>query len=339
MHNRTSFVTEQPRPIGLSRRTLGAAIAGSIMLAGRPAFAQNSYPDRPIRIVVPYSPGGGTDLIARGLAQRFQIQMGQPGIVDNRAGASGIIGCQYVMQQPADGYTLLIGATTTHSIIPVLYKKPPFDPLKDFAPVSLLATMPHVLVVATSLPIHNVAEFRAYAKAHPGLAYGSAGVGSPHHLAGEMLKSSMGLDLVHIPYKGTAPALADVMGGQIGFISIEYTAALEQIKAGKVRPIAVAAKERIPGFDVPTFAEQGMPEFVVSSWYAMYAPAKTPQLLVQKLSKEVADGLNSPELRDRLNNLGAKPVGSTPEQLFSYNKQQLNQWAKVVKISGATADI
>ena len=323
---------------GISRRGFGASVAGAAFLAATPAFAQDTYPSRPITIVAPFTPGGALDLIARGVAQRLQVQMGGTAIVDNRAGAAGIIGSQYVMRAAPDGYTLLLGSTTTHGINPVLYKKPTYDPVKDFSAVSLVATIPHVLLVSTELPIKNLQEFIAYAKAHPGMTFGSAGVGSPHHLAGEMLRTSAKLDLVHIPYKGSASALADLMGGQINFMSVEYTAAAEQVKAGKVRAIAVAAKERIAGLDLPTYAEQGMPDFVITAWYAIYAPARTPADIVHRLSQEIAKGVQVPEFRDRLLSLGARPVGGTPEQLATFTKQQLELWGKVIKSSGATAD-
>ncbi len=325
-------------PSSPSRRRLGFALAASFAaLSGSSAWAQ-TYPDRPIRLVAPFAPGGALDLIARGVAQRLQMQMGQPVLVDNRPGAAGIIGSQFVMNAPADGYTLLLGSTTTHGINPVLYKKPTYDPLKDFEPVSLLATIPHVLIVAPNFPANNLQEFLHYAKAHPGLAFGSAGIGSPHHLAGEMLRTSAGLDLIHVPYKGSSIALADLMGGQVGFVSVEYTAAAEIIKAGKVKAIAVAARNRIPGLDVATYAEQGMPDFVLTAWYAIYAPARTPAAVVSRLSKEIATGLASPELNSRLVSLGATPIGSTPEALGSFTRQQLELWGKVIKTSGATAD-
>jgi tripartite-type tricarboxylate transporter receptor subunit TctC len=325
------------------RRLFGTALGllalGAGLSASGPASAQpQGYPDKPIRIVAPFAPGGALDLIARGVSQRLQAQMGQPSFVDNRAGAAGIIGSQYVMNAPADGYTLLLGSTTTHGINPVLYKKPTYDAVKDFEPVSLIATIPHVLIVAPSFPANNLQEFIQYAKAHPGLAFGSAGIGSPHHLAGEMLRTAAGLDLIHVPYKGSGVALADLMGGQLSFMSIEYTAAAEYIKAGKVKAIAVAARSRIPGLDVATYAEQGMPDFVVTAWYAIYAPAKTPTAIVNRLSKEIAAGVAYPEFHDRLVALGAKPVGGTPEQLGTFTKQQLELWGKVIKTSGATAD-
>jgi tripartite-type tricarboxylate transporter receptor subunit TctC len=326
-----------------SRRQFGktlAALSLAPVLAGvfpAGALAQ-TYPDHPIRLVAPFSPGGALDLIARGVAQSLQTQMGQTVVVDNRPGAAGIIGSQAVMKSPADGYTLLLGSTTTHGINPVLYKTPTYDPLKDFESVSLLATIPHVLIVAPNFPANNLQEFIRYAKAHPGLAFGSAGIGSPHHLAGEMLRTSLGLDLIHVPYKGSAGALTDLIGGQLSFVSVEYTAAAAFIKSGKVKPLAVAAQNRIPGVDVPTYAEQGMPNFVVTAWYAIYAPAKTPDAIVNRLSREIATGLASPELHDRLISLGATPVGSRPEALREFTRQQLELWGKVVKSSGATAD-
>lgn len=317
------------------------ALFAGAALATASASAQStaaSYPDKPVKIVAPFVPGGALDFIARGVGTRLGEQMKGTFIVENKPGAAGIIGSQAVMRSPADGYTLLLGATTTHGINPVLYKTKPYDALKDFEPVSLIATIPHVLIVNPSLPVNNLQEFIAYAKKNKGLAFGSAGIGSPHHLAGEMLKSRAGLDVIHAPYKGSGAAMTDLMGGQIGFMSIEYTAAATNIKGGKLKALAVASEKRIPGLDVPTYAEQGMANFDVTAWYALFAPAKTPKDVVEKIAKEVGVAVANPSFRESLVSLGAQPVGSSPAQLGAFVKKDMEQWAKVIKSSGATAE-
>lgn len=322
--------TSQP----LRRLLLGAALATvpAAALAQAPAF-----PAKTIRLIAPFAPGGALDLVARVVGQVLTEQLGQPVIVDNRAGAAGAIGSEQVARAAPDGYTLLLGATTTHGINPVLQKLS-YDPLKDFAPVSLVATIPHVLVVNPSLPVASLPDLIKYARAKPGLTYGSAGTGSPHHLAGEMLKIATGIDITHVPYKGSAPAMADVMGGQVQFMSIELTAAVSQIKAGKLRAIAIATAKRVPGVDLPTVGEGGVPNFEVTAWYAVYAPAGTPRATVDILSKAIARGLGSGEARDKLASLNAVTVGSTPEELTTHMRAELARWSKVIKSAGVKAD-
>lgn len=315
---------------------LGAASAATSASAQPQSAA--TFPDKPVKVIAPFTPGGALDFIARGVSNRLQTQLNQTFVVENRPGAAGIIGTQSVMRSAPDGYTLLLGATTTHGINPTLYKTKPYDAIKDFEPVSLIATIPHVLIVNPSMPVNNLQEFIRYAKSKPGLAFGSAGVGSPHHLAGELLKSRTGIDVIHAPYKGSGSAMTDLMGGQIGFMSIEYTAAATQIKAGKLKAIAIASDKRLPGLDVATYAEQGMPNFEVTAWYALFAPAKTPQAIVDKLAKEVNVAVNNPQFKESLVSLGAHPVGSTSAQLGAFVKKDLDQWAKVIVSSGATAE-
>jgi tripartite-type tricarboxylate transporter receptor subunit TctC len=322
-------------------KLIGLSILAGAALTATSASAQPAadYPgDKPIKIVAPFVPGGALDFIARGVGTHIGQQMKATVIVENKPGAAGIIGSQSVMRSAPDGLTLLLGSTTTHGINPVLYKTKPYDAQKDFEPVSLIATIPHVLIVNPSLPVKNLQEFIAYAKSHKGMAFGSAGIGSPHHLAGEMLKSRAGLDVIHAPYKGSGAAMTDLMGGQIGFMSIEYTAAATNIKAGKLKALAVASDKRIPGLDVPTYAEQGMPDFEVTAWYALFAPAKTPKDITEKLAKEVNVAVKNPQFRDSLVSLGANPIGSTPAQLGAFVKKDMEQWTKVIKSSGATAE-
>ncbi|NYE24459.1 Bug family tripartite tricarboxylate transporter substrate binding protein [Pigmentiphaga litoralis] len=329
----------QDLPSAGRRLVLGAAALSLLACGlglGPAALAQSPYPSRPVRLVAPFAPGGALDMIARGVAQSWSDQMGQTFLVDNRAGAAGIIGSTYVARAEADGYTLLLGSTTTHGINPSLYKTISYAPA-DFAPVSLIATIPHVLVVNPSLGVNSFQELLAYIKSHPGATFGSAGIGSPHHLAGEMLKSMTGIEATHVPYKGSAPALADLLGGQITFVSVEYTAAAQFINSGKLKAIAIATHDRVPGLNVPTYREQGLPGFEVTAWYGIYAPAKTPPEIIDKLAAGVSKSVQAPAFRDRLITLGATPVGSTPADMAVFQKKELALWSKAIKDSGTTA--
>ena len=323
-----------------TRRSNLAALAAAVPAAmaaladAHPAAAQPpAFPVKSIRLVAPFAPGGALDLVARVAGQVLTEQLGQSVIVDNRAGAAGAIGSELVARAAPDGYTLLLGATTTHGINPVLQKLT-YDPVRDFTPVSLVATIPHVLVVNPTLPVNSLPEFIKYARTRPGLNYGSAGTGSPHHLAGEMLRIASGLNLTHVPYKGSAPAMSDVIAGQLQFMSIELTAAVSQIKAGKLRPIAIATAKRVPGVDLPTFAEGGVAGFEVTAWYAVYAPAGTPKTVVDTLSRAIARGLGSGDARDRLASLNAVAIGSTPAELAAHQAAELSRWSKVIKTAG-----
>jgi len=302
------------------------------------AFAQGAlaqpFPSRPITLVAPFSVGGALDLIARGVGQRLSETMGQSVVVDNRPGASGAIGSTVVARSAPDGYTLLLGATTTHGINPALNAKLGYDPVKDFTPISLVATIPHILVVNPSIPVNSLKEFVRLAKSKPGMAYGSAGNGSPHHLAGVMLGMMAGVDVVHVPYKGSGPAMADLIGGQLQFMSVELTAAEPHIKAGKLKALAIATPDRVQGVDLPTFSESGYPGFEVTAWYAVFGPHGMPEDVVTRLSREIAKGLESPELRDRLEKLGARPVGSSPRQLAAHVRSELDRWTRVVRTAG-----
>ena len=312
---------------------LGACGAGLLLSTVATTPWAQGYPTRPIRIIAPFPAAGAADIVARVIAQRLAEQLGVSAIVDNRPGAAGAIGSEIVANAVPDGHTLLIGVTASHGINPALQKLS-YDAVKDFAPVSLVATIPHILVVNPANPARTLQEFIKYAKAKPGMTFGSAGIGTPHHLAGEFLKIAAGLDLVHVPYKGSAPALTDLVGGQLDFMSIEYAAAFTNIKAGKLRALAVASLERLPGVDMPTFAEAGLPGFEVTAWYAVFAPARTPPAIVNLLSKEIARGLAMPETRERFAQLMTKPVGSTPEELATFMKADIARWAKVIKQSG-----
>jgi tripartite-type tricarboxylate transporter receptor subunit TctC len=327
--------TERPaRPAKAVRRTILCALLATAPAA---SFAQPAFPSKTIRLIAPFAPGGALDLTARVVGQVITEQLGQPVIVDNRAGAAGAIGSEQVARAAPDGYTLLLGATTTHGINPVLQQLS-YDPIKDFTPVSLVVTIPHVLVVNPTLPVNTLPDLIKYARSKPGLTYGSAGTGSPHHLAGEMLKIATGIDITHVPYKGSAPAMSDVIAGQVQFMSIELTAAVSQLKAGKLRAIAIATAKRVPGVDLPTVGESGVPGFEVTAWYAVYAPARTPRNVVDTLSKAIARGLGSGEAREKLASLNAVTVGSTPEELTVHMRSELARWSKVIKTAGVKAE-
>ena len=309
------------------------------LMLGCSGYAAEStkFPNKPIKLIAPFAPGGALDVIARTTGEVISEQLGQPVVVENRAGAAGAIGSVFVAQQPPDGYTLLLGATTTHGINPVLQKLP-YDPIKDFAPVSLVATIPHIFVVNPQLPVSSFAEFLSYAKLHHGLAFGSAGNGSPHHLAGELIKHEAGLELVHVPYKGSGPALSDLLAGHIQFMAIEYTAVATQLAAGKLKALAVMTAQRFPGLDLPTVNESGLPGIDVTAWYAVYAPAGTPPEIVNMLQGAIAKGINQAAARDKLVKLNAVVVGSTPETLAKHMAQELARWGGIIKLANIKSD-
>ncbi|TMI04621.1 MAG: tripartite tricarboxylate transporter substrate binding protein [Betaproteobacteria bacterium] len=307
--------------------------AFALVLFGQGVSAQ-SFPSKPIRLIAPFAAGGALDLIARGVGAKLAESMGQPVVVENRAGASGAIGSEAVARSAPDGYTLLLGATTTHGVNPALNPKLSYDPVRDFTPVSLVATIPHALVVNPSLPVNSVQDLVKYARSGHPLNYGSAGNGSPHHLAAELFKSMSGIQAVHVPYKGSGPALADLMSGQIQFISVELTAAEPYMKSGKLKALATATAERVPGMSLPTVGESGYPGFEVTSWYAIFGPAGMPAEVTGRLSAEIAKAVNETDLRDRLKGLGTTPIGSTPEALAAHVRAELERWTRVVKAAG-----
>ena len=298
------------------------------------------YPTRPIRLVVPFPAGGTTDILARSVAQKLTEAWGQPVVVDNRPGAAGNIGAELVAKSPADGYTLLMGTVGTHAINASLYAKMPYDHVKDFVPVILVAGVPNVLVVNPAVPANSVQELIVYAKANPGkLNFASSGSGTSIHLAGELFKVSAGVQMTHIPYKGSSPALQDLIGGQVKLMFDNLPSALPQIKGGKLRALAVTSSTRAAVLpDVPTVAESGLPGFEASSWFGVLAPAGTPPAIVTRINAEVAKWLASPEARDKLLSQGANAVGGTPEDFARHIQVETAKWAKVVKESGAKVD-
>jgi len=319
-------------------RTLIAALL--VAAAPTAAFAQQDWPTRNLRIVVPFPAGGTTDLLARAVAQRFAEVFGQPFIVDNRPGAGGNLGAELVAHSAPDGYTLVMGTVGTHAINPSLYAKMPYDHVKDFVPVFLVAGVPNVLEVNPALPVHTVAELVTYAKAHPdALNFASSGSGTSIHLSGELFKVMAGVSMQHVPYKGSAPALQDLVGGQVQLMFDNLPSSLALIKAGKLRPIAVTSLTRAAALpDVPTIAESGYPGFEASSWFGLLAPAGTPEAIVTKLNAEGNRWLATPEAKDKLLAQGAIAAGGSPADFARHIATETAKWAKVVKQSGAKVD-
>jgi tripartite-type tricarboxylate transporter receptor subunit TctC len=310
-----------------------------LFVAVIPAQAQ-PYPSKPIRFVVPYPAGGPLDTVARLLGQKVAESTKQPVVVDNKPGAGGNIGADAVAKSPPDGYTILMGAVATHAINPTLYANIPYDAVRDFIPVTQVASTPNVLVVHPSIPAASVREFIAYAKANPGkLNFGSGSTGSAGHLAGELFKAMAGVDMTHVPYKGAAPAMNDLIGGQIQLMFDNLASSLAQVRAGKVRALAVTtAKRTALAPDLPTIAESGLPGFDISTWFGIFVPAATPREIVDRLHAEFTAALAAPELREKMLNLGAEPVGSTPEEFARYIRGEAEKYARVIRSSGARAD-
>jgi len=308
-------------------------------LAAALACAQ-TYPTKPIRLVVPFPPGGATDILARDVAQKLTEAWGQSVIVDNRPGAGGNIGSELVAKSAPDGYTLEMGTVGTHAINASLYAKMPYDHVKDFTPVILVAGVPNVLVVNPSVPANSVGELITYAKANPGkLNFASSGNGTSIHLSGELFKVMAGVQITHIPYKGSAPALQDLLAGQVQMMFDNLPPSLPQIKAGKLRALAVTSATRAPALpDVPTLAESGLPGFEASSWFGILGPAGTPAPIVTKLNAEIAKWLATPEAKEKLAKQGANAAGGTPDDFAKHIAAETAKWAKVVKDSGAKID-
>jgi len=300
-----------------------------------PAFSQGDYPGRPVRIVVPSPPGGGTDIVARVLAQHFSKAMGQPFFVENKPGAGNMIGIEFVARAPADGYTVLFVASTL-ALNSVLYKKVPYDPVRDFTPITLAATAPNVLIVNPALPAQSLAEFIALAKRKPGaMSYGTPGIGTSPHLSMELLKSLAGIDVQHVPYRGTAAAVTDVIGGQIAATFANALTAKPQVDAGRVRALAVSGPKRVEAFPaVPPVAEAGVPGYEAMQWYGMVAPAGTPAPVVARLNAEAVKALHSDDMKEKLALDGAQPVGSSPAEFGTLIQSELEKWARVARAAG-----
>jgi tripartite-type tricarboxylate transporter receptor subunit TctC len=298
------------------------------------------YPSKPIRFVVPYPAGGPLDTVARLLGQKVSESLKQPVIVDNRPGAGGNIGADFVAKSAPDGYTILMGAVATHAINPTLYGHIPYDPVADFIPITQVASTPNVLVVNPSVPAKDVREFVAYAKANPGkLNFGSGSTGSAGHLAGELFKTMAGVDMTHVPYKGAGPAMQDLVAGQIQLMFDNLASSLGQIRAGKVRPLAVTTAKRTSlAPELPTIAESGLPGFDINTWFGVFAPARTPQPVVDRLYTEFTRALAMPDVRQKMVDLGAEPVGNKPAEFAAYIRSEKDRYARVIKASGAKVD-
>jgi tripartite-type tricarboxylate transporter receptor subunit TctC len=331
----------------VSRRLFLALAAALGLAAASPTFAQSAaYPSKPIRLIVPYPPGGPLDVAARTLAERLKDSLGSV-IVENKPGAGGNLGVDYVAKQPADGYTLVIGAVATHAINPWLFSKLPYDPVRDFAPITLIAQVPNVLVLtpetAARLGIGSVPELIGYMRRNPGkLSYASGGNGSGGHMSGELLKSMAKISMVHIPYAGAAPAQLGLLGGQTDLMFDNLASAAANIRAGKLRAFAVTTARRSPSFpDVPTMAEAGgqdLAGFDVTTWFGVFAPAGTPSPVVARLNEELRKALLTTEMRERLAKMGAEPAPTSPAEFAAFVRTELAKYEKVVKFSGAKVD-
>ncbi len=314
-------------------------IALALVLGGPQALAQ-SWPAKTVRIIVPFAPGGTADTLGRLVAQRLTESLKENFIVENRAGAGGIIGSELVAKAAPDGYTLVVSGVATHCIAPALSKNLPFDPLRDFTHIALFGGPPGVLVIHPSLPVKDLREFIAYAKAEGGkLAYGSPGNGTQGHLIAEQLKQVAGIEMTHVPYKGASLAVADLIAGHVPVTSTTLTTAATQIKAGRARALAVSSAKRVPDFpDVPTFGEMGLPELSASIWFSLSGPPGLHQEIVNRLNAEVRRALKLPDVRERLRPEGIEAGDLDPQQFAAFMAAELKRWAPVVRASGATVD-
>lgn len=315
-----------------------AAIAAASLLFAQGAAAQE-YPTKPIRMVVPFAPGGPTDIVGRAVSQRLTETLGQTVVVDNRAGAGGVVGADLVAKSPPDGYTMLLCSTGAMAINPSLMPNIPYDSGRDFAPLSLVVTIPYLLLVSANSPVQSVKELITQARAKPGqINYGSAGVGSTSHLAGELFKSMAKIGIVHVPYKGSAPAATDLIGGQLQTMFDAVAVALPLVRGGKLRALGISTAKRtalVP--DVPTISESGVPGYEVATWHGICAPARTPPAVVKTLNHAIVSAVNHPDTRQRLVGIGADVVGSTPEAFGRFLQSELAKWSRIVKQSGASA--
>lgn len=315
---------------------LGLVLLG---LVSTSVQAQN-YPNKPIRLIVPFPPGGGNDVIARLIAQKLSDRFGQQVVVDNKAGANGIVGLQALMQSPADGYTLAVAAAGPMAVNPSLYDNLPYDPTKDFSPITNLVNYPLLLVVHPSVPVKTTLDLVNLAKAKPQqLFFASPGSGNSGHLAGELFNTMAHVQTVHVPYKGQGPALADLLTGQVQMLYSSIPSVLPQVRSGQLNALAVGSAKRLPSLpDIPTIAETGVPGYEAYSWVGIVAPAKTPKAIVTRLNQEIVDILKQKDVAEKLNQQGALPVGDTPEQFAAYIKTEIDKWGAVVRAANIKAD-
>ena len=304
------------------------------------AQSDTSYPSKPIRMIVPSAPGSGPDIMARAIGQKLTEALGQTIVIDDKPGAGGIIGSEAAAKAPPDGYTLIMSNAGAHTVNPGLYAKLPYDPVKDFAPVTLVALAPNILIVHPTLPVRNVKDLIALAKAKPGeLTFGSGGNGSTAHLSGEMFKTMAGINIVHIPFKGSPAAVIGVIAGQIALAIPNIPPALPHVRSGKLKALAVTTAKRAAGVpDLPTVAEAGLPGYEATAWFGVLAPAATPPQIIARLNAAIVKIAHAREMQERLTAEGADAVGNTPEQFAQIIKSDIAKWAKVIKASGARAD-
>ncbi len=316
-----------------------AVAACGIALVFSAAHAQQ-YPTRPIRFIVPFAPGGSTDTLARTVGQKLGDAMGQQVVVDNRSGGNGNIGMEIVARAAPDGYTIVLGYIANLGIGPSLYEKLPFDPVKDYAPITQLAASPNILAAHPSVPAKTLREFIGYAKANPGkVNYASSAIASLGHLAGELLNVAAGIQMQHVPYKGSGQAVIDLLAGHVQVMFSGMSSVMPHIKTGKLRPLATTGAQRSPATpEVPTIAESGFPGFEATAWYGVLAPAGTPQAIVGRLHDEIVRALKLPDVKGRLESVGFELVGGTPEAFGAYIKAEIGKWAKVVKASNIRAE-
>ena len=316
-----------------------AVVLGAGLLGGTSALAQ-AYPTKPVTIIVPFAAGGTTDILARIIGQALTAELGQSVVVDNRAGAGGNIGGQAAAKAAPDGHTLFMGTVGTHAINASLYKKMPFDPVKDFAPLTRVANVPNLLVANPAQPYKSVKDLIAYAKANPGkVNFGSSGNGSSIHLSGELFKSLAKVDMQHVPYKGSAPAVTDLLGNQIDIMFDNMPSAIQHVRSGSLVPLAVTTAKRSPELpNVPTIAEAGVPGYEATSWFGMFAPAGTPAPVLAKLNAAIVKVLAQPDVKKKINEQGAEVYSETPEQFAAFIQAESVKWGKVVKESGASLD-
>ncbi|KAB0682912.1 Bug family tripartite tricarboxylate transporter substrate binding protein [Aureimonas leprariae] len=329
----------------IDRRAASALIGGAFLGFGlgrpKPALAQTSeFPEKPVTLVVPFAAGGSTDLVARVIAQKMGEILGVQVLVDNKGGAGGNLGASFVAKAAPDGYTILMGTIATHALVASLYSTPPFDPVKDFTPISWLVTVPNVLAVNPEFPAKTVADLVRMAKEKPGeYAYASSGNGTPLHLSGELFKSLTGVDLVHVPYQGSGPALVDVIGGQVPIIFDNLPSSTEPIRAGQLRALAVTTKTRAASFpDLPTMEEAGVSGYETNTWNAFFGPAGLPPEIVAKLNAAAVAAVKDPAVAKRLGEAGAVVVGSTPDELATHVSSEIARWKPVIEKSGAKID-
>ena len=326
-------------PGRIQSAAVAALFAYTAIFAGS-SLAQTVYPAKAIRYVVPFPAGGPLDIVARAIGQELNKSWGQPVVIDNRPGAGGNIGADLVAKAPADGYTILMGAVSTHAINVTLYNTLPYDPIRDFAPVTLITSVPNVLVVHPSVPANNVKELIALAKSRPGqLNFASGSTGSAGHLAGELFNSMAGVRMTHIPYKGATPAVVDLMAGHVSLMFDNMSSALPNIKATRVRALAVTTLKRSPLLpQLPTISDAGLRGFDIATWFGIFAPAGTPPDIVARLNGEIVRILHTPEMKERLALLGAEPIGNKPDEFAAFVKAEIPKYVKVIQASGARAD-